>query len=60
MSKSWFVRSLVIHPASTTHLQLSGEELATGLALERLPVGPEGTEDLDASLDAGFGVPKAA
>jgi O-acetylhomoserine (thiol)-lyase len=51
------VRSLVIHPASTTHSQLSGEEqLATGVSpgLIRLSVGLEGIEDLKADLDAGF------
>jgi O-acetylhomoserine (thiol)-lyase len=51
------VRSLVIHPASTTHSQLSGEEqLATGVSpgLVRLSVGLEGIEDLKADLDAGF------
>jgi O-acetylhomoserine (thiol)-lyase len=51
------VRSLVIHPASTTHSQLSGEEqLATGVSpgLVRLSVGLEGIEDIKADLDAGF------
>ncbi len=51
------VRSLVIHPASTTHSQLSGEEqLATGVTpgLVRLSVGLEGIEDIKADLDAGF------
>ncbi|MEQ3554905.1 bifunctional o-acetylhomoserine/o-acetylserine sulfhydrylase [Pseudonocardia nematodicida] len=51
------VRSLVIHPASTTHSQLSGDEQAsTGVTpgLVRLSVGLEGIEDLKADLDAGF------
>jgi O-acetylhomoserine (thiol)-lyase len=57
------VRSLVIHPASTTHSQLSGEEqLATGVTpgLVRLSVGLEGIEDLKADLDAGFRAAKGA
>ncbi len=47
------VRSLVIHPASTTHSQLSGEEqLATGVTpgLVRLSVGLEHPDDLLADL----------
>jgi O-acetylhomoserine (thiol)-lyase len=51
------VRSLVIHPASTTHSQLTDEErLATGVTpgLVRLAVGLEGIEDILADLDAGF------
>jgi O-acetylhomoserine (thiol)-lyase len=57
------VRSLVIHPASTTHSQLSGEEqLATGVSpgLIRLSVGLEGIEDIKADLDAGFRAAKGA
>ena len=57
------VRSLVIHPASTTHSQLSGEEqLAAGVApgLVRLSVGLEGIEDIKADLDAGFRASKGA
>jgi O-acetylhomoserine (thiol)-lyase len=57
------VRSLVIHPASTTHSQLSGEEqLASGVTpgLVRLSVGLEGVEDLKADLDAGFRAAKGA
>ena len=57
------VRSLVIHPASTTHSQLSGEEqVATGVTpgLVRLSVGLEGIEDLKADLDAGFRAAKGA
>jgi O-acetylhomoserine (thiol)-lyase len=57
------VRSLVIHPASTTHSQLSAEEqLSTGVTpgLVRLALGLEGVEDLLADLDAGFRAAKAA
>ena len=51
------VRSLVIHPASTTHSQLSPEEqLTTGVTpgLVRLAVGIENITDILADLDAGF------
>jgi len=51
------VRSLVIHPASTTHAQLSAEEqLATGVTpgLVRLAVGIEGIDDILADLELGF------
>jgi O-acetylhomoserine (thiol)-lyase len=51
------VRSLVIHPASTTHSQLSEEEqLAAGVTpgLVRLAVGIENITDILADLDAGF------
>ena len=51
------VRSLVIHPASTTHSQLSpAEQLATGVTpgLIRLSVGLEHIDDILADLDAGF------
>ena len=51
------VRSLDIHPASTTHSQLSGnEQLTTGVTpgLIRLSVGLEGVDDLIADLEAGF------
>lgn len=57
------VRSLVIHPASTTHSQLSAEEqIASGVTpgLVRLSVGLEGIEDLKADLDAGFRAAKGA
>ena len=50
-------RSLVIHPATTTHSQLAAEEqLASGVTpdLVRLSLGIEGTDDLLADLDAGF------
>lgn len=64
------VRSLVIHPASTTHQQLSPEEqLSTGVTpgLVRLAVGIEGIDDILADLELGFsaarpfsGVPQTA
>ena len=57
------VRSLVIHPASTTHSQLTAEEqLTTGVTpgLVRLALGLEGVEDLLADLDAGFRAAKEA
>jgi O-acetylhomoserine (thiol)-lyase len=57
------VRSLAIHPASTTHSQLSGEEqLTTGVSpdLVRLSVGIETLDDILADLDAGFRAAKSA
>jgi O-acetylhomoserine (thiol)-lyase len=57
------VRSLVIHPASTTHSQLSpDEQLTAGVTpgLVRLSVGLEGLEDLRADLEAGFRAAKDA
>ena len=51
------VRSLVIHPASTTHSQLTPEQqLTTGVTpgLVRLSVGLESIDDLVADLKAGF------
>jgi len=51
------VRSLVIHPASTTHSQLSEQEQATtGVTpgLVRLAVGIEGIDDILADLRIGF------
>jgi O-acetylhomoserine (thiol)-lyase len=48
------VRSLVIHPASTTHSQLSGEELlSAGVTPDqiRLSIGIEDVEDLLYDLD---------
>ncbi|WP_298445970.1 bifunctional o-acetylhomoserine/o-acetylserine sulfhydrylase [Gordonia sp. (in: high G+C Gram-positive bacteria)] len=56
------VRSLVIHPASTTHSQLSPEEqLAAGVTpgLVRLAVGIENIDDIVADLDKGFAAAKA-
>ena len=51
------VRSLVIHPASTTHSQLTEEaQRAAGVSpgLVRLAVGIEGIEDILADLETGF------
>jgi O-acetylhomoserine (thiol)-lyase len=51
------VRSLIIHPASTTHSQLSDDEqLSTGVApgLVRLSVGLETVDDIIADLEQGF------
>jgi O-acetylhomoserine (thiol)-lyase len=56
------VRSLVIHPASTTHSQLTPEEqLDTGVTpgLVRLAVGLENISDILADLEAGFRAAKA-
>jgi O-acetylhomoserine (thiol)-lyase len=56
------VRSLVIHPASTTHSQLSPEEQkSTGVfpGLVRLSVGLETIEDILADLEEGFKAAKA-
>jgi O-acetylhomoserine (thiol)-lyase len=55
------VRSLVIHPASTTHSQLSpAEQLTAGVTpgLVRLSVGLESIEDLLADLETGFAAAK--
>ncbi|HYI58648.1 MAG TPA: bifunctional o-acetylhomoserine/o-acetylserine sulfhydrylase [Microlunatus sp.] len=57
------VRSLVIHPASTTHSQLSQtEQLSTGVTpgLVRLAVGIENIDDILADLEAGFRAAKGA
>ncbi len=51
------VRSLIIHPASTTQSQLTEEEqrtTGTTPGLIRLSVGLETLEDILADLDAGF------
>jgi O-acetylhomoserine (thiol)-lyase len=51
------VRSLVIHPASTTHSQLTADEqAATGVTPSqvRLSVGLESIDDILADLDHGF------
>jgi len=62
-------RSLIIHPASTTHQQLSPEELkiaGVGEELIRLSIGLENADDIIADLDqalakaaAEFGVKNA-
>jgi len=57
------VRSLVIHPASTTHQQLSpDEQLASGVTpgLVRLAVGLEGIDDIVADLELGFAAARSA
>ncbi len=57
------VRSLVIHPASTTHSQLSeAEQRASGVTagLVRLAVGIEAIEDILADLETGFRAAKGA
>ena len=51
------VKSLVIHPASTTHSQLSeGELLASGIKPNtiRLSIGTEHIDDIIADLERGF------
>ncbi|MFN3216712.1 MAG: bifunctional o-acetylhomoserine/o-acetylserine sulfhydrylase [Acidimicrobiales bacterium] len=56
------VRSLVIHPASTTHSQLTPEEQATtgvSAGLVRLSVGLEHIDDIIADLDKGFAAAQA-
>ena len=56
------VRSLIIHPASTTHSQLSPEQqLTAGVTpgLVRLSVGIENVDDLKADLQAGFDAARA-
>ncbi len=55
------VRSLVIHPASTTHSQLTpAEQLSTGVepGLVRLSVGLESIDDIIADLEIGFAAAK--
>jgi O-acetylhomoserine (thiol)-lyase len=56
------VRSLIIHPASTTHSQLTPEQqLTTGVTpgLVRLSVGIENIDDIKADLEAGFAAARA-
>ena len=51
------VKSLVIHPATTTHSQLTGEELAAQGILPntiRLSIGTEHIDDILADLELGF------
>jgi O-acetylhomoserine (thiol)-lyase len=57
------VRSLIIHPASTTHSQLSPEEqLSAGVTpgLVRLSVGLEHIDDIIADLESGFAAARKA
>ncbi len=55
------VKSLVIHPASTTHSQLSGEELLASSIRPntvRLSIGTEHIDDILADLEQGFAAVK--
>ena len=55
------VKSLVIHPASTTHAQLSDEELeAVGIKKNtiRLSIGTEHIDDIIDDLKNGFAAVK--
>jgi O-acetylhomoserine (thiol)-lyase len=55
------VRSLAIHPASTTHSQLTADEqITTGVdpGLVRLSVGLESIDDIIADLEQGFAAAK--
>ena len=57
------VRSLAIHPASTTHSQLTeAEQLTAGVSpdLVRLCIGLESVEDILADLELGFAAAKGA
>ena len=52
-------RSLIIHPASTTHRQLSDEDrvkAGAGPEVVRLSIGIEDTNDLIADLDQAMAV----
>jgi O-acetylhomoserine (thiol)-lyase len=56
-------KSLVIHPASTTHSQLEGAELlSTGVTpgMVRLSVGTEGIDDIIADLDQALAASQQA
>src|ERR1019366_1081095 len=56
-------KSLAIHPASTTHSQLSeSEQTSAGVSpdLVRLSIGIETIEDILAGLDGGFRAAKGA
>jgi O-acetylhomoserine (thiol)-lyase len=56
------VRSLAIHPATTTHQQLEpAEQVTAGVTpdLVRLSVGIESLDDILADLDAGFRAAKS-
>lgn len=57
------VRSLIIHPASTTHSQLTGEQqLSAGVTpgLVRLSVGLENIDDILADLEQGLAASRGA
>jgi O-acetylhomoserine (thiol)-lyase len=56
------VKSLVIHPATTTHSQLSEEELLdAGIKPNtiRLSIGTEHIDDIIADLERGFAAVRA-
>lgn len=56
------VKSLVIHPASTTHSQMTEEELANSGITQgtiRLSIGTEHIDDIIADLEKGFAALKA-
>jgi O-acetylhomoserine (thiol)-lyase len=56
------VRSLIIHPASTTHSQLTPEQqLTSGVTpgLVRLSIGIENLDDIIADLEVGFAAARA-
>jgi O-acetylhomoserine (thiol)-lyase len=62
LSVNYAGRSLVIHPASTTHSQLNPEEqLSAGVSpgLVVLAVGIEGVDDILADLELGFSAARA-
>ena len=51
------VKSLVVHPATTTHSQLSAEELedqGVHQSTIRLSIGTEHIDDIIADLEKGF------
>jgi O-acetylhomoserine (thiol)-lyase len=57
------VKSLIIHPASTTHRQLSDDELraaGVGPGTVRLSVGTESHPDLTWDLEQGFALVAAS
>ena len=57
------VRSLAIHPASTTHSQLTeDEQVTTGVSpdLIRLSIGVETIDDIIADLETGFAAAKVS
>jgi methionine-gamma-lyase len=57
------VHTMVVHPPSTTHRQLAGDELVqAGIAegLLRVSVGLEDLEDLQADFDAGLAAARTA
>ena len=56
-------KSLIIHPASTTHRQLNDDELkaaGVGPGTIRLSVGTESMDDLIWDLEQGFAATAAA